>query len=274
MAATLSRTYRSHPLTILKSGSVAVLTAVVLGLQIIVISAVGAAETRLPFKPGERLTYGLRWNFIRAGSAEFTVQPISELHGVPAYHFTLTLRSSPILDLFYKVRNRVDAYANLEMTHSLLYKNKQREGSYERDVIVTFDWKNETARFENRGQKLDPIFVYPGTFDPLSITYFIRMQELVPGKVLKAPVTDGKRVVVGKLRVLEKQRVKVPAGTFDAFRVQPELRNLGGVFKKSGTSSVNVWFSSDERRIPLKVSGKARVGSFSAVLVSIEASLM
>ena len=249
------------------------LLAIVLGLQIIAFSA-AADEAVHPFEPGETLTYKLRWKFISAGTAVFQVQPITEMHGNPARHFLLTIRSSSFLDVFYKVRDRVEAYTDLAVTHSLLYRNEQREGSYSRDVTVTFDWEAETAQFENRGEKLDPIFIYPGTFDPLSIIYHLRMQELVPGNVLKAPATDGKRIVIGGVRVVEKQKVKVPAGKFDAFLVEPELGRMGGVVKRSKAAAVQIWISADRRQIPLKVSGKAKLGSFSAVLVSIESGSM
>lgn len=245
------------------------LQAIPLGLLALAFSAV-ADEAVPPFKPGETLTYNLRWKFIHAGSAVFTVRPTTEVDGMPACHFVLTVRSSPFLDLFYKVRDRVEAYTDFNVTRSLLYKNEQREGSYSRDVTVTFDWGSETAQFENRGEKKDPIFVYPGTFDPLSITYYIRLQELVPGKVLMAPVTDGKKVVIGRLRVIDRQQVKVPAGKFETFLVEPEVKHLGGVFKRSETASVQIWLTSDPRRIPVKVSGKSGLGSFAAVLVSVE----
>jgi hypothetical protein len=195
---------------------------------------------------------------------------MEELKGVRAYHFTMAVRSSSFLDMFYKVRDRVEGFVDTEMVHSLLYKNEQREGGFSRDVIVTFDWENETAQFENRGEKRDPIFVYPGTFDPLSITYYVRTQKLVPGNILKAPVTDGKRLAIGRLRVIEKQKVKVPAGKFEAFLVEPVVSNLGGVFKRSEASGIQIWLSADPSQIPLKVSGKAKLGSFSAVLVSAE----
>lgn len=238
-------------------------------LQIFAFSA-AADEAVRPFEPGETLTYKLRWKFISAGTAVFQVQPIAEIDGNPAHHFLLTIRSSSFVDLFYKVRDRVEAYTDLTVTRSLLYKNEQREGSYSRDVTVTFDWAAEKAQFENRGEKLDPIFIYPGTFDPLSVIYHFRMQELVVGNELKAPATDGKRLVIGRVRVVEKQRVKVPAGKFDAFLVEPELGHLGGVVKRSKAAAVQIWISADRRQIPLKVSGTTKLGSFSAVLVSVE----
>jgi len=245
------------------------LLAIVLVLQITAFSA-AAEETVYPFEPGETLTYKLRWKFINAGTAVFQVQPMAEIDGNPAHHFLLTIRSSTFMDVFYKVRDRVEAYTDPAITRSLLYKNEQRQGSYSRNVTVTFDWEAETAQFENPPEKGDPIFIYPGTLDPLSIIYHLRMQELFPGNVLKAPATDGKRIVVGRVRVVEKQKVKVPAGKFDAFRVEPELGSLGGVVKRSKAAAVQIWVSADRRQIPLKMSGTATLGSFSAVLVSVE----
>ena len=234
------------------------------------ISFATSDEGSLPFKTGEKLTYSLHWKFIHAGTAVFEVLPATELNGQPASHFLLTVRTSPFLDIFYKVRDRVESFTDPDVTHSLLYKKQQREGKYEREVVVTFDWEKQTAQYEKKGVKRPPIFVYPGTFDPLAIIYFIRKQEFYPGKVLIGPVSSGKRIAVGRLRVAEKQKVKVPAGRFKAFRIEPEVTQMGGVFKRSATTTLQVWLSAVERRIPLKVRGMAKLGSFSALLVSIE----
>ncbi len=236
------------------------------------ISFATADEAVLPFNPGEKLTYSLHWKFIHAGTAVFEVLPATELNGRPACHFLLTVRTSPFLDIFYKVRDRVESFTDPGVTHSLLYKKQQREGKYEREVTVTFDWKTQTAQYEKRGVKRPPIYVYPGTFDPLAIIYFMRTLEFYPGKVLMGPVSSGKRIVIGRLRVVKKQKVKVPAGRFKAFLIEPEVTQMGGVFKRSATTTLQVWLGADERKIPLKVRGMAKLGSFSALLVSIESA--
>ena len=45
------------------------------------------------------------------------------------------------------------------------------------------------------------------------------------------------------------------------------MENLGGVFNKSPDGLLKVWYSNDDRRIPVKVSSKVVVGSFTATLV-------
>ena len=54
----------------------------------------------LPFKPGERLTYVLKWGVVPAGEAVLAVLPLSAVDGVPAYHFHLTATSNAFVDLF------------------------------------------------------------------------------------------------------------------------------------------------------------------------------
>ncbi len=84
-------------------------------------------------------------------------------------------KSNAFIDSFYKVRERIDAYTDMGMTRSVLYKKKQIEGKANRDVIVTFDWQNFKAQFIIFGDKYPPIAIAPGTFDPLGVFYYSRM---------------------------------------------------------------------------------------------------
>jgi hypothetical protein len=45
------------------------------------------------------------------------------------------------------------------------------------------------------------------------------------------------------------------------------MKNLSGVFKKSPKGILRVWYSADNRRIPVKISSKVVVGSFTAQLL-------
>ena len=50
--------------------------------------------------------------------------------------------------------------------------------------------------------------------------------------------------------------------------VTPDMKDLSGVFKKSPKGILRVWYSADERRIPLRISSKVIVGSFTAKLIN------
>lgn len=81
-----------------------------------------------PFAPGEKLEYQLRWGNVPAGSALLEVLPVKTINGRQAYHFVMTAASNTFVDIFYKVRDRIDAFANVEMTRSVHYAKKSARG--------------------------------------------------------------------------------------------------------------------------------------------------
>lgn len=235
------------------------------------LSCAGASQAKqVPFTPGEKLIYELRWEFVPAGQAILEVLPTSTVDGVKAYHFKATAISNAFVDKFYKVRDYIDAYANAEMSHSVLYLKKQLEGKRKREVRVVFDWNTMQAQYSNFGKARQPIPLLPGTFDPLSIFYSFRFRHLRENTELEAPVSAGKRCVIGKVRILTKQRITVRGGTFDTFLVEPDLKDVRGIFEKSKNAKLQIWVTSDYRRIPVKIKTKVVIGSIIGELAAIE----
>ncbi|HUU39423.1 MAG TPA: DUF3108 domain-containing protein [Desulfatiglandales bacterium] len=225
------------------------------------------AQKAVPFYPGERLTFQVKWGFIPAGEAVLEVLPIEIINGIESYHFVMTAKTYPLIDVFYKVRDRIDSYANREMTHSILYK-KQNKGKTKRDIIVNFDWEKQEAQYSNFGKKREPISIADGSFDPLSIFYAFRLQDLKEKIELENSVTDGKKSIIGKARVVKKEKIEVPGGIFDTYLVEPDLKDIGGVFRKSKNAKLEVWVTSDARHIPVQIKSKVIVGSFVVELIS------
>jgi hypothetical protein len=222
-----------------------------------------------PFSPGEKLTFRVRWAFITAGEAILEVRPFETVNGIQVYHFVLTARTHSAVDLIYKVRDRIEGYTDDKMTHAILYK-ETKEGKTKKKVIVNFDWqKGEAQRFTN-GKLAAPIPLMPGAFDLLSIYYAFRTHELKVGMEFSAPVTDGEKCVIGKGKVIRRDDIKVPIGTYDAFLVEPDLEHIGGVFKRSKDAKIQIWVTADHRKIPIVLKSKVAVGSFVAELVAIE----
>jgi len=227
-----------------------------------------AQESNFPFKPGEKLTYALRWMFIPAGEAVMEVLPIETVKGTKAHHFLLTVRSTSFIDQFYKVRDRIDAYTDMGMNHSILYKKKQLEGTTHRDVAVNFNWDKKEASYTNFEEKRDPIEIPPGTFDPLSSFYYVRLFNLKPDLIIERWVTDGKKYVIGKAVIIKRETIKLKIGTFDTYLMEPEVEHIGGVFERSKGAKIQIWVTADQRQIPVKIRSEVIVGSFVGELVS------
>jgi hypothetical protein len=228
-----------------------------------------AADVQIPFLPGEKLTLQVRWAFIPAGEIQLEILPFEVVNGVKSYHFAMTARTYPLVDPFYKVRDLVDAYTDADMTHSLLYKKKQ-EGKSKRNIVVHFDWKKKEAQYSNFNEQREPVSISPGSFDPLSVFYAFRLFELKEGMKIKASVTDGKKLVSGEATVLKKEKIYVADEWYETYLVEPDLKHIGGIFKKSKDAKLRIWVTADKRRMPIKIKSKVAVGSFVAELISYE----
>ncbi len=232
-------------------------------------AAADATENRYPFSPGEKLIFQVRWAFIPAGEAVLEVYPIETMSGRKVYHFALTARSYPVVDFFYKVRDRIDAYTDEKLSHSILYK-ETKEGKRKKKVVVHFNWEKGEAQRSNFGEKIAPVPIKPGTFDPLSVYYALRLHDLKENMELEKPLTDGKKWILGRARVVKREKVTVLSGTYDTYLVEPDLEHIGGVFKKSKDAKLQIWVTADHQRIPVKIRSKVAVGSFVGELMSVE----
>ncbi len=225
----------------------------------------------VPFEPGEVLKYEVCWTAIPIGYATLEVLPMESVNGAPAYHFGFTAQTNSFADTFFKVRDRVDAFVDAGFSHSLLFTQKQEEGKRKRNITVTFDWDKAEAQYTNYGKEDHPIPIAPGSFDPLSIFYSFRLHALAAGAWLEAQVTDGQKAVAGRAKVISRQTIRTSDGQeYDTFLVEPDLKDIGGVFKKSKNATLRLWVSADEKHIPVKITSKVLVGSFTAELIPSE----
>jgi hypothetical protein len=229
-----------------------------------------ATEEKAPFLPGERLTFELRWTVIPAGEAVLEVLPVQTVNGIESYHFALTARSNAFIDHFYKVRDRIDAFADTAMNGSVLYLKKQHEGRTRRDIQVTFDRNDLKADYFRSGKKKKQIDIPSGTFDPLSVFYYSRWVNLSENMEIQRPVSDGQKSVIGRARVVRRETLTLACGEFDTFLIEPEVEEIGGVFEKCKDAKIQVWVTADQRRIPVKIQSRVAVGTFVGELVAAE----
>lgn len=232
--------------------------------------AAKAFATPLPFDEGETLTFSLKWQGIPAGEVVLQVVPMAQLDGRPVRHFVMRTRTSPMIDPIYKLRERIDSYTDSDMTRSLLYKKKKR-GKSEKEILVNFDWKNNAVQYESRGRKRSPVEIPEGSFDPLAVLYYYRSVEMREDSRLAVPVTDGKRWLMGKAAILGKETITLAGSVYDTYRIEPDVSQFGGIFKKSPNAKVQLWVTADHRRIPVRIKGRVSIGTIVCELVADEA---
>jgi hypothetical protein len=219
------------------------------------------AELPLPFAPGEELRFTVKFGPVRAGEARLSVHGPETVDGQVAYRFRSTAESSRFFSTFFPVKDRVESVWSVDLRLPLRFEKHIREGKYAKDAGMRFDHGQKRATYTN-GKS----FPFPeGSQDVLSAFYFVRSQPLAPGMLLVVPNhTDGKNYPV-QVRVLRRETVTVPAGTFACVVVEPLLKSAG-LFKQEG--NLTIWLTDDARRMPVLMKSKVAVGSIAAEFVT------
>jgi hypothetical protein len=231
-----------------------------------------ASGPALGLVPGERQIYRLRWGIFHVGQAELTIGDEPEV--VPGgngkgYPLTFSVTSAGIAERLYRVRTQIISWLPQEADRSLGYRKLQDEGGRKRDEVITFDRAGGVARYTNFGKPGGEVEVPEDVHDPLSVLFAVRYgPPLLAGERRAIPVTDGRRLVDVDVHVVGQETVGVPAGRFQAWRLEPETGDLGGVFQRSRNSRLEVWLADDPVRTPIQMRGSVRVGTFAGELVT------
>jgi len=223
---------------------------------------------KVPFLPGEKLTYQGAWGILPAGEVTLEVLPKETVDGVDAYHFAKTTKTNRAVDLIYKVRERQDSYVDAGLARSLLYK-KRTVSKHPRDIVVRFDWEKKEVHYTNFGEKAPPLPVPPGSFDPLAIFFILRLHDLKENSVIEVPVTDGRMNLQVKATIGKKETIEIQGKMFDALEVWPDMERLEELVKKSDNPQMKIWFSADEKKLPLKIQSQVGIITFDFELVSM-----
>ena len=219
----------------------------------------------VPWKIGEYFQFSIDWNGLNGGNSLMQVQNIQRLDGRRVYRIVTKAESNSFVTKFYKVRDRAESYIDAESLYTRRFVKHLREGGYKKDIDVRFDQEARKAEYDD-GARLD---VPARVHDVLSAFYYVRTQPLPDGATLLVPTHDNKKSYDMEVKVHKRERIQVPAGTFDCVLVEPMLKSEG-VFKSKG--SILVWLSDDERRIPVLVRTKVPVGSISVSLTDLRLS--
>ncbi len=221
------------------------------------------SAANLPFSAGEELFFRLRWGVFVGGKGSLRVEQEKD-----AWHFIATGKSTPFIDNIYRVRLRIDARTNPAMTHFVSYEENSKENKKDKSKSIFFNPQTNTVRRIDTKKTRELHTREKSLFDPLSLFYSFRTQKLRAGAVLRTTITDGKKIMHGTAKVIKREKITVPAGTFSCWRIEPDIKDVGGVFKKSKNARMWVWVSADEKKIPLRVRTKIALGSITADLTA------
>jgi len=212
------------------------------------------------FGLGERFIYNVRYGPIRAGTAGMEVAEIVNYRGRKSLRVKSFAKSSKFFSLFFKVDDRVESIIDFYGIYSHHFEKHLKEGSYRASRFVDFDQKKNLA-YEGADTIPTPDFV----LDALASLYYVRTLNLQVGNSVFINNYSDKKNYSLEVRVLKKEKVKVPAGHFFCVVVEPILQ-ASGIFKHEG--KLKVWLTDDRYRMPVRMKSKVAVGSITTDLKS------
>ncbi|MCB9800510.1 MAG: DUF3108 domain-containing protein [Candidatus Omnitrophica bacterium] len=210
------------------------------------------------FFVGEELVYTISYLGVKVGEAHAKVEGIAEIRGRQAYHIVVKVRSHPVIDLIYKVRDEHHSYVDTEKLYSLQYEKILKEGHYTADEIMTYDQDNHTAHYFSRQNKSEKeMFIPEAVQDQLSCGYFFRTLNVKPETQVILPVNADEKnwQLEIDLKTIGEMKLR-GIGVFQALEAEPKIK-FQGIFVKRG--KIRGWISMDERRIPLKMKVKVPI---------------
>jgi hypothetical protein len=163
--------------------------------------------------------------------------------------------------LFFKVRDSTVSWFDTRTLSSLRFVQHIREGRYHADRDYQIYPERATyARFDQ-----PEVPSVPEPLDDASFLYFLRTVPLEVGRAYEFNryfQPEGNPIII---HVLRRERVTVPAGTFNAIVVQPQI-TTGGIFSRKGRAEV--WLADDSTHMMLQLKSHVAFGSLNLYLTS------
>ncbi len=211
----------------------------------------------VPFETGERLTFDVRFGGIKVGTGRMEVVGLKDVRGREAWHTRFTVKGGIP---FYKVNDRLESWIDTRTFESLRFVQDLEEGR--RDKERLFEIYPERGTYSEKGESEH----VPSVDDPLddaAFLYFVRTIPLEVGSTYEFNRYFKPDRNPVQVRVLRKETVKVPAGTFNTIVIQPIIKSKG-IFSEKGHAEM--WLTDDARRLLVQMKSNLSIGSLSLYL--------
>jgi hypothetical protein len=213
------------------------------------------------YAKGETLDYTVTWMKLTGGTARMTISPL----GNDRYRITSVAKSSGSLSRLYKIRDEIETTVAREDFSTVRYvKNLDERGDKMKEVTVIEDGVATRSR-----KKVRKLAVPRPVLDPISVIYRVRSLDLTPGKTYELTLYADLKLYTVHATVVRREVVTTPAGTFNTVLVEPEMISSGVTREEQ----LFIWYTDDERRLPVKIRTEVKFGSVTATLKSVSSGV-
>jgi hypothetical protein len=214
------------------------------------------------FFQAETLVYDIGWGPFKAGNVIFTTEPDPVHHTI---HVGGKALSNKFVGSFYRMRDYIISTLDEKGLYPLFFEQHLREGKhYQADGWIVYDHVKGKMYVKERSVKT--IDAPPLVNDYLSVLYVVRSMHFAPGDTFSLPLFADKKVRPLLFFCRERKTMnRYDDKSVSCLLVEPKLVGDNGAFNKN--DKLQVWLSDDERKIPIQIKSKIKVGSITAKLV-------
>ncbi len=242
------------------------LTVLLVSLTCTIVAQQRSEAAQTPFnesayRVGERLTYNVDFShFISAAHVELFVAARGRFFNRDGIQLRAHVETSGVVNVaLFAINNDYTTYVDPES--GLPFRSQQ--------VVRGADRASEFSSDYNQPAGTDAIpstlktGEFPGTYDLISALYRARAMPLVDGASYFFTVRAEREEFHAELKVSGKQRIKTDVGSFNAIATRVNVK--GG-----HDYNIRVYFSDDERHVPVLIIAKHPAGEIRAELAGSE----
>jgi hypothetical protein len=207
---------------------------------------------------GERLVYDVKFGALRVGTGSMTVMGIDDVRGREAWHTVFTIKGGVPL---YRVDDRLESWIDTATFTSLRFVQETSEGRRHRTRRI--ELFPDRGLYTEEGATPPEKATVDQPLDEAAFLYFLRRVPLVVGQSYSfdryfKPDRNPIRLVI-----LRRERIDVPAGSFETIVVRPIIK-AKGIFSENGQAEV--WLTDDSRHAVVQMKAKLSFGSLTLQL--------
>jgi hypothetical protein len=217
-----------------------------------------------PYRVGERLTYNVSFsNFISAAHVELRVVSRGSFFGREAIQLRGHVKTTGVVNVALMALNN-DYITYVDPSNGQPFRSQQtiREATRTLDSARDFNQAAGLAAIPSKQRGGE----FPGTYDFVSIIYRLRALPLAQGATYYFVVRGDNKDYQAELKVVGHQNLKTNVGSFNTIVSQVRVKNDS----QADDYDLRLYFSDDERHVPVLITAKLRAGEIRAELAGSE----
>ena len=228
-------------------------------------------EIQAPWMKGEKLTFSLSWGFVTAGYATLEVKPLAD----GKTEFLTFATGNKTINKIYPVADTIYTRVRNKGLMTEVFRKRLHEGKFHNTSVIRFDRKGETAWLSDtvftdmKTRKVKrsadtAVSIQGAEHSIMSAFYYVRTMPLTVGDTSRFSAVSGKKRYELKVVVHGHETLKTDFGKLQTIKVEPMLDG-DGIFNSKGR--IFIWFTDDDRRIPVLMECEIALGSIKARLI-------